>query len=464
MELQTYNNNTTATDELFQLMKAQMSTEQEQIFMTSHYLYLQHGSDNTKFVVDFDTVWKNVDFSRRDNAKKLLEKHFTQHIDYNKLAPFSEGASLCEKIHGGLNKENILLTVDCFKNFCMLASTSKAKEIRAYYVKMENIMHEYYKNFKSRNNELQTSLQVSQTSLQTTQTALQKSIRETAVKRHEVLIESNKNKWVVYFCRVKLHEDGSFILKIGETTNIKNRIDALKCDFDPSLIVLDVFICENSIRFEKSLHNHPEILKYKYAKLEHKNKKYSTEAYHIPSQKEYETIVKLVNVDMRKYNSIEFVKLRIEEKKIDLVKSLIPICKNYDEIMNIINKLSSPVAIDTDLTVNYLQEQEDADAIEHNETETMESVSTVASEITSDETEPEVDTFITANSNGPISNSTISNGPIVQIYHKDDLNQVVQVYDSIMEATRNFNYNNKTASFSAIKKAGLQKTIYLDYR
>jgi hypothetical protein len=258
MELQTYNNDTTATDELFQLMKAQMSTDQEQIFMTSHYLYLQHGSDNTKFVVDFDTVWKTVDFSRRDNAKRILEKHFTQHIDYKigdppncGAAPLLGGAAFSNKNLGGsgLNKENILLTVDCFKNFCMLASTSKAKEIRAYYVKMENIMHEYYKNFKSRNNELQTSLQVSQTSLQvsqtslqTTQTALQKSIRETAVKRHEVLIESNKNKWVVYFCRVKLHEDGSFILKIGETTNIKNRIDALRCDFDPSLIVLDVFI------------------------------------------------------------------------------------------------------------------------------------------------------------------------------------------------------------------------------
>ena len=455
MELQTYNNDTTATDELFQLMKAQMSTDQEQIFMTSHYLYLQHGSDNTKFVVDFDTVWKSVDFSRRDNAKKLLEKHFIQHIDYNKLAPFSEGAILgapsnCgaapllggaafsnKNLGGsGLNKENILLTVDCFKNFCMLASTPKAKEIRSYYVKMENIMHEYYKNFKSRNNELQNTLSVYQNSLQTTQTALQKSIRETAVKRHEVLIESNKNKWVVYFCRVKLHEDGSFILKIGETTNIKNRIDALRCDFDPSLIVLDVFICENSIRFEKSLHNHPEILKYKYAKLEHKNKKYSTEAYHIPNQKEYENIVKMVNIEIRKYNSIEFSRLLIEEKKIDLVKSLIPICKNYDEIMNIINKISSPVVIDTDLSVNHLvnhlPDQEDADT----HIENVDLVETVASEITSDEAEPENDIVITAN----------SNGPIVQIYHKDDLTQVVQVYDSIMEATRNFNYNNKTAS------------------
>ena len=141
-------------DDLFQLMKIQMSTEQEQIFMTSHYLYLQYGSDNTKFVVNFDEVWKNVDFSRRDNAKRILDKNFIEHIDYKKLAPQLGGASLEEKAApqlggaafinkecennekaaphmggaafttkknlcgSGQNKENILLTVDCFKNFC----------------------------------------------------------------------------------------------------------------------------------------------------------------------------------------------------------------------------------------------------------------------------------------------------------------------------------------------------------
>ena len=299
-------------DDLFQLMKIQMSTEQEQIFMTSHYLYLQYGSDNTKFVVNFDEVWKNVDFTQKINAKRLLEKHFVEHIDYKKLAlllgrasleekaaPHLGGASFDKKIHGGQNKENILLTVDCFKNFCMLAATPKAKEIRTYYIKMENIMHEYYKNFKFKNNELQTTLQLSQSSLQLSQTslqhiqnsfqlsqsALQQSIKETAIKRHEVLIESNLNKWVVYFCRIQLREDGSFILKIGETIDIKSRMDALKCNFETNIILLDVFRCENSIKFEKSLHNSNELVKYKYNQLEHKNKKLSTEAYHIPNQK-----------------------------------------------------------------------------------------------------------------------------------------------------------------------------------
>ena len=152
---------TLQSDELFQVMKVHMTTEQEQIFMASHYLYLQHGADSTKFVVDFDNVWKNVDFTQKINAKRLLEKHFTEQIDYKKhvsseikpnldenLAPPKRGARCDDTVWGGQNKETILLTVDCFKNFCMIASTPKAKTIRSYYIKMENIMQEYYKNFK----------------------------------------------------------------------------------------------------------------------------------------------------------------------------------------------------------------------------------------------------------------------------------------------------------------------------
>lgn len=154
---------TLQSDELFQVMKVHMTTEQEQIFMASHYLYLEHGTDNTKFVVDFDDVWKNVDFTRRDNAKRILVKNFTEQIDYKKvdiseikmntyenLVPPKRGASCDDKMWGGQNKETIMLTVDCFKNFCMIASTPKAKVIRSYYIKMENIMHEYYKNFKAK--------------------------------------------------------------------------------------------------------------------------------------------------------------------------------------------------------------------------------------------------------------------------------------------------------------------------
>ena len=512
-------------DDLFQLMKIQMSTEQEQIFMTSHYLYLQYGTDNTKFVVNFDEVWKNVDFSRRDNAKRILDKNFIEHIDYKKLAPQLGGASLEEKAAphlggasfinenngnlayhlgkasleekaayhlgkaalpkskaafttkknlggSGQNKELILLTVDCFKNFCMLAATPKAKEIRTYYIKMENIMHEYYKNFKSKNNELQTtlqlsqnsfqlsqtSLQLSQSSLQLSQSALQQSIKETAIKRHEVLIESNLNKWVVYFCRIQLREDGSIILKIGETIDIKNRMDALKCNFETNIILLDVFRCENSIKFEKSLHNSNELTKYKYNQLEHKNKKLSTEAYHIPNQKEYEKIVKFANTEMHKYNNIELTKLRIEEKKMDLVASFIPFCKSYDELMNILNKITSPIHFEIELKEKIIKEIENIETIEEIEVDEKEEECDSKRNCKEEEIKKEIKEKLEEE----VPNS--STGPIVQIYHKSDLTKVVHVYNSIIEATRDFNYNNKVASFTSIKKAHQYKTIYQDHR
>ena len=171
--------------------------------MISHYLYLQYGSDSTQFVINFDDVWKNVELARRDSAKRILIKNFTEHLDYKIAAPHLGGAGLAngKNLGGsGQNKELILLTVDCFKNFCMVAATNKAKEIRTYYIKMENIMHEYYKNFKVKNNELQNALQL--------------SIKETLIKRHEVLIEINKNKWMVYFCKIQSFDDGSFILHL----------------------------------------------------------------------------------------------------------------------------------------------------------------------------------------------------------------------------------------------------------
>jgi hypothetical protein len=487
-------------DELFQIMKGIMTTEQEQIFMTSHYLYLQYGTDNTKFAIDFDDVWKNVEFTTLGNAKRVLTKNFIENENYKisllqnseceKPAPQYCGAgSIVNKGGSGQNKETIMLTVDCFKNFCMIASTPKAKTIRSYYVKMENIMHEY---FKIKSIELQNTLQLSQN-------ALQNSMKETAIKRHEVLIESNRNKWVVYFCRIQLYENGSFILKIGESTDIKNRMEALNCDFGTSVIVLDVFHCENSMRFEKFLHNSHEIVKYKYNQLEHKNKKKSTEAYLIPNQKEYEKIVKFTKIELNRFNDIEMVKTRIQEKTLDcnmktleLISMLTEKCKNYDEIMNIINSIkmstnNQSVNISQPESHSQIQrqnetiveekkeeksdpeenkisepeeeEEEDSDAEEKEEKEEKEEEEKEEKE----EEEKEDESTMVPTQQPPVSSANAT-GPIVQIYHKDDLTKVVRVFNSIMEATRDFNYNNNTASFTAIKKAHQNKTLYLDHR
>ena len=43
--------------------------------------------------IDFNNVWKNIEFSLKGNAKRVLEKNFIENIDYKKAAPHLGGAS-----------------------------------------------------------------------------------------------------------------------------------------------------------------------------------------------------------------------------------------------------------------------------------------------------------------------------------------------------------------------------------
>ena len=448
MEIQMYNE---IKDEFFQLIESEMSDGDEQLFMKSYKLFLQYGSNSKEFVINFDIVWNWVGYTRANDAKKLLMKYFTEHNDYIKLATATSVASLSS--HGGQNKETILLTVDCFKNFCMKAGTSRANEVRQYYIKMENILHKYIQSkfVELRDKDIQTQMTISD--LHYKNTELEK------FKTHEFLIKYNRKKNLVYFCILQSFIDGSFIMKVGWSKDIETRIPALNAAFGTKCIVLNTFVCENSYNFEQFLHNSPELVKYKYNNLIN-NKIPSTEAYHIPTQKEYEKLVKFTNNEMNKYNSIEIIKLRVEEKrltveekKVELVASLIPICKNHDEIMNILNKISSSFNQNND--TSEMEETNNGIQFEHTKPETI---------ITDEEIIVKMAKVVPEVVEQPEQSNANSNGPIVQVYHKDDLKTVVYVFDSITKATRDFKYNDNVASFTSIKKAFQHKILYLDHR
>ena len=275
-----------------------------------------------------------------------------------------------------------------------------------------------------------------------------KNIELEKFKTHEFLIKYNRKKNLVYFCILQSFLDGSFIMKVGWTKDIETRIPALNAAFGTKCIVLNVFVCEDSYNLEQFLHNSPELVKYKYTELIN-NKVPSTESYHIPNQKEYEKLVKFTNSDMNKYNSIEIIKLRVEEKrltveekKVELVASLIPICKNHDEIMNILNKISSSFNQNND--TSEMEETNNGIQFEHTKPETI---------ITDEEIIVKMAKVVPEVVEQPEQSNANSNGPIVQVYHKDDLKTVVYVFDSITKATRDFKYNDNVASFTSIKKA-----------
>jgi phage anti-repressor protein len=119
-------------------------------------------------------VWKWLGFSRKEECKRVLTKHFTQNIHYKILtkdfteenfAPQVGGAKTIfqqpmeNKINGenkapqvggaskvrgcaGLNKEKILMTVNTFKKLCLKSNTKKADEIHDYFIKLEEIKDE----------------------------------------------------------------------------------------------------------------------------------------------------------------------------------------------------------------------------------------------------------------------------------------------------------------------------------
>jgi phage anti-repressor protein/predicted GIY-YIG superfamily endonuclease len=130
---------------------------------------------------------------------------------------------------GGQNKEQILMTVDCFKVFCLTAKKDKAKQIRKYYVKLEKLLQE---TIEEESNELRKQL-----SLKDVQ--LEEQIEDT----HNTFLINFDKKPVVYFLLI----DGKLI-KFGYTNDIKDRIRRHRNDFGKELYLENCNILELKIQ------------------------------------------------------------------------------------------------------------------------------------------------------------------------------------------------------------------------
>jgi phage anti-repressor protein len=89
------------------------------------------------YPINLENVFHMIGFANKGNAKRTLENNFTKDEDYKITILPSE--------KGQIAREDIMLNVDTFKNLCMLAKTAKGKEIRRYYVKLENVYNKIIK-------------------------------------------------------------------------------------------------------------------------------------------------------------------------------------------------------------------------------------------------------------------------------------------------------------------------------
>ena len=78
---------------LINKIKDNFKETDQQLFIASFYCFLKYDTKKD-FVVDFDNAWKWAGFTRKDNAKTVLNKHFTIDIDYQVKNTFPEVVSL----------------------------------------------------------------------------------------------------------------------------------------------------------------------------------------------------------------------------------------------------------------------------------------------------------------------------------------------------------------------------------
>jgi len=197
--------NTSYQNALINKIKSEFNDEEQKLFVTSFYCYLNFNP-LTDFVIDFEDVWKWCGFSRKDSAKRILDKHFIADVDY-KVALHQ---AVERKNEGGFNKEKITLNIKTFKKFCLKSNTEKADEIHNYYIKLEEILQE---TLLEQTDELQMQLEKSHQEIQ----ALTK-------KYIKPVSQVCEDQYVVYLMTTDEGEKVNEYV-VGKTIDLKNRKD-----------------------------------------------------------------------------------------------------------------------------------------------------------------------------------------------------------------------------------------------
>ncbi len=218
--VQLINNSNSATilsekyaNKLLNKIKETFTTSQQQMYVANFYCFLKHDSDKD-FIIDFDSVWKWVGFSRKNDGKKLLEKYFKIDVDYNIKKAATEITVAGKNLGGaGLNKETIMLTINTFKKFCLKAGTKKADEVHDYYIKLEKLLNE---TVNEQTNQLMKQLDY-QTKYHLSEMDKMKKKLE---KKKKVKYELTHSVYIISNPFFK----GYF--KVGKSSSINNRMDS----------------------------------------------------------------------------------------------------------------------------------------------------------------------------------------------------------------------------------------------
>lgn len=227
---------------MLEKIKVAFTAEQQQLFVTSYYCYLNHHPTHD-FVIDLNNVWGWLGFSQKVKAKLLLEKNFILEKDYKHL--LSLQGKQKKDGRGGHNKETIMMNINTFKSLCMKAGTKKADQIHEYFIKLEEIMHELV---QEESDELKLQLENYKINL---------DMDKELVREKALLEQFPRNTQCIYYGFINnTNSDQETLIKFGHSNDLTPRVETHKRTYEHFRLA-NVFRVENSTRIENEMKNHP---------------------------------------------------------------------------------------------------------------------------------------------------------------------------------------------------------------
>jgi len=241
-------------NKLLNKIKENFNEIEQKLFVSSFYCYLNYNKNND-FVIDLDNVWKWLGFNQKYNALRVLEKNFILDKDYINFAPQVGGAknepnnndekNKKEDNRGGHNKQTFMMTINCFKKFCLKADTKKAHEIHEYYIKMEDTLHEI---IEEESNELRLQLEQKEEELEENKLNSEKEKLKAAEKA--TILQFPVNTECIYFGIINnTNELNEKLIKFGHTNNLAVRVREHKKNYN-DFILINAFKVPNKVEIE----------------------------------------------------------------------------------------------------------------------------------------------------------------------------------------------------------------------
>jgi hypothetical protein len=328
---------------LIQKLKNSFNDYEQQIFLASFYCYLKY--DKNAFVIDLDDIWKWLGFGQKVNAKRVLEKNFIIDKDYQLL--LCQSAKQSSNVKGGHNKETFMLSIKTFKKYCLKAETKKADEIHEYFIRLEEILQDV---IVEESDELKLHIEQHKTELEQLEDKKKQEYeakleKEKVLERQKVLLKEYATIGsIVYIIRVKSFENGSYIVKIGESRKgITNRYNEHKSKYEECLL-LDCYCVNKSKDFESFLHHHETIRSNRITDLKgHENE---NELFLIGKNLSYQILQNIIQNNINYFNNTDNIKLELEIEKLKLMlemKTSNNETPTLFEILNVVKTLSNKV-------------------------------------------------------------------------------------------------------------------------